>query len=84
MIAFMFQSDRSRSELQRELEEISERLEEQGGATAAQIEANKKREAELAKLRRDQEVKHWSVVHNGKNIGDNLKENYLLSFDVTL
>ncbi|KHJ98009.1 myosin head [Oesophagostomum dentatum] len=41
--------------LQRELEEISERLEEQGGATAAQLEANKKREAELAKLRRDQE-----------------------------
>ncbi|EPB73264.1 myosin head [Ancylostoma ceylanicum] len=48
-------ADRSRSELQRELEEISERLEEQGGATAAQLEANKKREAELAKLRRDQE-----------------------------
>ena len=32
-----------------------ERLDEQGGATAAQVEVNKKREAELAKLRRDLE-----------------------------
>ena len=39
----------------RELEEISERLEEAGGATAAQIEMNKKREAEFQKLRRDLE-----------------------------
>ena len=37
----------------RELEELGERLDEAGGATAAQIELNKKREAELAKLRRD-------------------------------
>ncbi|OXB58611.1 UNVERIFIED_CONTAM: hypothetical protein H355_005279, partial [Colinus virginianus] len=38
-----------------ELEEISERLEEAGGATAAQIEMNKKREAEFQKMRRDLE-----------------------------
>ena len=37
----------------RELEELGERLEEAGGATAAQIELNKKRETEIAKLRRD-------------------------------
>lgn len=49
-------SDRSRGDLQRELEELSERLDEQGGATAAQIELNKKREAEMAKLKRDLEV----------------------------
>lgn len=49
-------SDRTRSEIQRELEELSERLDEAGGATAAQIEVNKKREAELSKLRRDLEV----------------------------
>ena len=41
--------------MSRELEEISERLEEAGGATAAQIEMNKKREAEFQKLRRDLE-----------------------------
>ncbi|MDD0538487.1 hypothetical protein PS023_23240, partial [Shigella sonnei] len=34
---------------------ISERLEEAGGATSAQIEMNKKREAEFQKMRRDQE-----------------------------
>ncbi len=37
------------------MEELAERLEESGGATAAQVELNKKREAELAKLRRDLE-----------------------------
>uniref|UniRef100_A0A3B4WCF8 Myosin motor domain-containing protein n=1 Tax=Seriola lalandi dorsalis TaxID=1841481 RepID=A0A3B4WCF8_SERLL len=46
---------KQRADLSRELEEISERLEEAGGATAAQIEMNKKREAEFQKLRRDLE-----------------------------
>lgn len=39
--------------MQKELEELSDRLDEAGGATQAQIELNKKREAELTKLRRD-------------------------------
>merc|ERR1712244_189083 len=47
--------EKQRSELSRELEELSERLEEAGGATAAQVELNKRREAEMAKLRRDLE-----------------------------
>ncbi|XP_077140245.1 myosin-4-like [Ranitomeya variabilis] len=47
--------EKQRSDLSRELEEISERLEEAGGATSAQIELNKKREAEFQKLRRDLE-----------------------------
>ena len=41
--------------MSRELEELSERLEEAGGQTAAQIELNKRREAEMAKLRRESE-----------------------------
>ena len=45
--------EQQRSDLSRELEEISERLEEAGGATAAQAETGKKREAEVQKLRRD-------------------------------
>lgn len=44
--------EKQRADLSRELEEISERLEEAGGATAAQIEMNKKREVEFQKLRR--------------------------------
>ena len=47
--------EKQRSDLSRELEEISERLEEAGGATSLQIEMNKKREAEFQKLRRDLE-----------------------------
>merc|ERR1719500_144310 len=47
--------EKQRSELSRELEELSERLEEAGGATAAQVELNKRRESEMAKLRRDLE-----------------------------
>lgn len=48
-------SDKQRSDVSRELEELSERLEEAGGATAAQIEMNKKREADFLKMRRDLE-----------------------------
>ncbi len=48
-------SDKQRADISRELEELSERLEETGGATAAQIEMNKKREADFLKMRRDLE-----------------------------
>ncbi|KAK7067548.1 putative TRAFAC class myosin-kinesin ATPase superfamily [Halocaridina rubra] len=48
-------ADKAKVQLGRELEELGERLDEAGGATAAQIELNKKREAELVKLRRDLE-----------------------------
>ena len=47
--------EKQRAEVSRELEELSERLEEAGGATATQLEMNKKREAEFLKLRRDLE-----------------------------
>merc|ERR1719483_1562251 len=46
-------AERQRSDLARELDGLGERLIEAGGLTAAQIELNKKREAELVKLRRD-------------------------------
>merc|ERR1712142_481662 len=48
-------AERQRSDLARELESLGERLNEAGGATAAQIELNKKRESEVAKLRKDLE-----------------------------
>ena len=40
------------------MDELSQRLDEAGGATQAQIDVNKKREAELQKLRRDLEESH--------------------------
>jgi myosin heavy chain 6/7 len=60
-------AEKQRSDLARELEELGERLEEAGGATSAQIELNKKREAELAKLRRDVEesnIQHEAAMAN--------------------
>lgn len=54
--------EKQRSDLSRELEEITERLEEAGGATAAQVEMNKKREAEFLKLRR--ELEECSLQHD--------------------
>merc|ERR1711936_1454616 len=46
---------RQRSDLAKELESLGERLNEAGGATHAQVELNKKREAEVGKLRKDLE-----------------------------
>jgi len=51
----IFQIEKQRNELTRELDELAEALDEQGGQTAAQVELNKKREAEVQKLRRDLE-----------------------------
>merc|ERR1712045_574988 len=51
-------AERQRSDLARELENMGERLGEASGATSSQIELNKKREAEVTKLRRDLEEAH--------------------------
>nr|XP_027217744.1 myosin heavy chain, muscle-like [Penaeus vannamei] len=48
-------AEKARSQLCQELDELGERLDEAGGATSAQVELNKKRDAELAKLRRELE-----------------------------
>ena len=39
--------------LKKDIEDIASRLEEAGSNTATQVELNKKREAEVAKLRKD-------------------------------
>lgn len=49
----IFKAEKSRAELQRELEELSDKLDEVGGASQAQHELNKKREAEMQKMKRD-------------------------------
>jgi len=48
-------SEKNRSKLAKELDDLGDRLDEAGGATSAQMELNKKRETELMKLRRDLE-----------------------------
>ncbi|XP_042212123.1 myosin heavy chain, muscle-like isoform X2 [Homarus americanus] len=59
-------AEKAKTNLARELGELGDRLDEAGGATAAQIELNKKRESELAKLRRDLEetnIQHESALN---------------------
>ncbi|VDP19816.1 unnamed protein product [Heligmosomoides polygyrus] len=46
-------ADRARSELQRELDDLSERLDDQNNQMQAQQELNKKKDAEILKSRRD-------------------------------
>ena len=48
-------SDQQRSEAIKELKEMQDRLEEAGGTNAVQAELNKKREAEVSKLKREAE-----------------------------
>ena len=54
-------AERQRSDLAREMESLGDRLNEASGATAAQVELNKKRETEVAKLRKDLEECHIQV-----------------------
>merc|ERR1711981_1233072 len=48
-------AERQKQDLVSEYDELTERLEESGVATAAQIELNKKRDVEIAKMRKDVE-----------------------------
>ena len=58
-------AEKSRQVLNRELEDISAKLEESGNATATQIELNRKREAELTRLKEELEshaLQHESTL----------------------
>merc|ERR1719189_2051397 len=60
-------AERQRSDLARELESLGERLNEAGGATHAQVELNKKRDAEVQKLRK--ELEEANIQHEATLIG---------------
>merc|ERR1711872_1021574 len=63
------QAERQRSDLSREIDQLGGRLDEASGATVAQVELNKKREAEIVKLRKDVEetnISNESVLSNMK------------------
>merc|ERR1712227_949149 len=62
-------AERQRSDMAREIEQLGERYDEASGATVAQVELNKKREAEIVKLRKDVEeanIASESVLSNLK------------------
>jgi len=56
-------AEKNRSLLSRDIEEIGNRLAEAGSHTSTQIELNKKREAELAKLKAD--LEESNISHEG-------------------
>merc|ERR1719270_982567 len=56
-------AEKNRSLLSRDLEDLGTRLEEAGSNTSTQIELNKKREAELAKLKVD--LDEANIAHEG-------------------
>merc|ERR1712076_113654 len=62
-------AESQRSNLAKELDQLGDRLSEASGATSAQFELNKKREAEVGKLRKDIEevnIQNESVLMNLK------------------
>merc|ERR1711902_469266 len=71
-------AERQRSDLAREIEQLGDRYDEASGATVAQVELNKKREAEIIKLRKDVEeanIASESVLSNLKRKqGDSVLE----------
>merc|ERR1719384_2950448 len=56
-------AEKNRSVLSRDIEDIGTRLEQAGSNTSTQIELNKKREAELAKLKSD--LEESNIAHEG-------------------
>merc|ERR1712121_131302 len=62
-------AERQRSDLAREIDQLGERLDEASRATTAQVELNKKRGAEVNKLRKDVEeanIQQESILSNLK------------------
>merc|ERR1719158_1319602 len=56
-------ADKNRTTLSRDIQDLGGRLEEAGSNTSTQIELNKKREAELAKLKA--ELEESNIAHEG-------------------
>ena len=56
-------AEKNRSGLSRDIEDLAEKLEDAGNNTSTQIELNKKRESELAKLKAD--LDEMNITHEG-------------------
>merc|ERR1712134_208954 len=66
-------AEKSRSMLKKDIEDISSRLEEAGSNTATQVELNKKREAELVRLKG--ELEELNIAHEGTLAALRMKHN---------
>ena len=70
-------AEKSRQALSRDIVDLGEKLEDSGNNTATQIEVNKKREAELARLKA--ELEESNIAHEGTLSALRLKHNYNMS-----
>merc|ERR1712123_158917 len=66
-------AEKSRSILKKDIEDIAARLEEAGSNTSTQVELNKKREAELARIK--SELDELNISHEGLLAGQRMKHN---------
>merc|ERR1712200_207551 len=66
-------AEKSRSMLKKDIEDVSCRLEEAGPNTATQVELNKKREQELARLKG--ELEELNIAHEGTLAALRMKHN---------
>merc|ERR1712142_873068 len=71
------EAEKNRSLLSRDLEDLGNRLAEAGSNTSTQIELNKKREAELLKLKAD--LEEANIAHEGTLAAMRSKHNNTMS-----
>merc|ERR1719431_925489 len=70
-------AEKNRTTLSRDIQDLGSRLEEAGSNTSTQIELNKKREAELAKLKA--ELEEANIAHEGTLAALRSKHNNTMS-----
>ena len=70
-------AEKNRATLSRDIEDLGEKLEDAGNNTSTQIELNKKREAELAKLKAD--LEESNIAHEGTLAALRQKHNNTMS-----
>merc|ERR1719173_156703 len=70
-------AEKSRTMLKKDIEDIASRLEEAGSNTATQVELNKKREAELARLKAG--LEELNIAHEGTLAALRMKHNNTMS-----
>merc|ERR1711970_15784 len=70
-------AEKSRTMLKKDIEDIGSRLDEAGSNTATQVELNKKREAELARLKG--ELEELNIAHEGTLAALRMKHNNTMS-----
>ena len=70
-------AEKSRAILKKDLEDLGSRLEEAGANTATQVELNKKREGELARIKG--EIEENNIAHEGTLAALRMKHNNTMS-----